>query len=270
MMRRSIRVFCLLILPFIFSACEKVIDVKLDGSAIQIVIEGEITANAGPYQVSVSETKDFSGDNNFVGRNDAVVEIKDVTAGVTETLTNKSAGVYVTSALQGVAGHTYQMTVKLSGKTYVATSAIPLKAVKVDKLYAKYFELDKDKIFMVPVFTDPVGKGNYYRVRQWVNGILVKGSFVRNDDATDGRTFDNQLYYETDKKFGNPLINNGDLMRVEFQCIDKGNYDYYRTLNATIGQETDNPANPLSNISGGALGVFNACQSTNISAIAKF
>ncbi|MBB6270282.1 hypothetical protein HDF26_000709 [Pedobacter cryoconitis] len=270
MMKRIIGVFYLVILAAMFSACEKVIDVKLDGSATQIVIEGQITANAGPYQVRISETKDFEGDNNFVGRNDGVVEIKDLTSGVAETLTSKNGGVYETGAMRGMSGHTYQMTVKLSGKTYIATSTIPLEAIKVDKLYAKRFELDADKIYMVPVYTDPVGKGNYYRLRQWVNNVQIKGSFVRNDDATDGRTYDNQLYYDTDAKVGNPRINNGDLMTVELQCIDKGTYDYFRTLNATIDQNTDTPSNPLSNISGGALGVFNACQSTNITAIAKF
>jgi len=269
-MKRNISVFCLLILTVMFSACEKVIDVKLDGSATQIVIEGQVTANPGPYQVSITESKNFEDDNNFVGRNDGIVEIKDLTSGVTETLMHKNAGVYETGLMQGVGGHTYQLTVKLSGKTYTATSTIPLKAIKVGKLYAKRFELDADKIFMVPEYTDPVGKGNYYRIRQWVNNVLVKGSFVRNDDATDGRTYDSQLYYDTDAKVGNPLINNGDLMRVELQCIDKGTYDYFRTLNTTIDQNTDTPSNPLSNISGGALGVFNACQSTNISTIAKF
>ncbi|QNK63696.1 DUF4249 domain-containing protein [Pedobacter sp. PAMC26386] len=260
----------LLIFTLLFSACEKVIDVKLDGSATQIVIEGQVTANRGPYRVSIKESKNFEDDNNFPGRNDAVVEIKDLTSGFAETLSNKNSGVYETSAMQGVGGHTYQLTVKLSGKTYTATSTIPLKMVKVDKLYAKRFELDANKIFMVPEYTDPVGKGNYYRIRQWVNNVIIKGSFVRNDDATDGRTYDNQLYYETDAKYGNPLINNGDLMTVELQCIDKGTYDYFRTLNATIDQNTDTPSNPLTNISGGALGVFNACQSSNITSQAKF
>jgi len=264
------KLFYLLILTVIFSSCEKVINVKLDGSATQIVIEGEVTANPGPYTVTVTESKNFDENNTFPGRDDAAVEIKDLTSGTTETLTNKKSGIYQTSALQGIAGHTYQLTVKLSGKTYQATSTIPVVAVKVDKLYAKRFELDSKKIFMVPEFTDPVGKGNYYRLRQWVNNVLIKGSFVRNDDATDGRTYNGQLYYSTDSKDGNPLINEGDVMTVELQCIDKGVYDYFRTLNTTIDQNSSAPSNPLSNISGGALGVFNACQSTNLSAEAKF
>ena len=45
-MKRSIGFFYLMIVMVMFSACEKVIDVKLDGSATQIVIEGQVTANA--------------------------------------------------------------------------------------------------------------------------------------------------------------------------------------------------------------------------------
>lgn len=269
-MKRSNSVFFLALLIFICSACEKVINVKLDSSAAQIVIEGEVTTQAGPYTVTVSASKSFDENNTFPGREDAVIEIKDLTSGLAETLKSKGLGVYQTMSTAGIAGHSYQLTVKLNGKTYQATSTIPLTPVKIDQLYAERSKFDSDKIFMVPVFTDPAGKGNYYRLRQWVNNVQVKGSAVQSDDASDGHTYKDQLYYDTDSKVGNPLINQGDLMTAELQCIDKGAYDFFRTLSTTIDQNSSSPANPLSNISGGALGVFNACQSFRLSTKAKF
>lgn len=258
------------LLAFTCTACEKVIDIKLADSTPRIVIEGEITPLAGPYQVRVTESKNFSENNTFPGRADAVVVIKDLTTTNQETLAYTADGFYQTIAMQGVAGHAYQLTVTVGGKTYTATSTIPAVQVKLQRLTTKPFSLDADKIFMVPIFTDPVGKGNNYRIRQWINDIPVKGSYVRNDDATDGRTYDSPAYYDTDEETGNPLIHNGDKITAELQSIDKGVYDYFRTLNTTVDQNSSTPSNPLSNISGGALGVFNACNPSKLSVIAKF
>lgn len=251
-------------------SCQKVIPVKLDGAAPQIVIEGEITANKGPYSVKVSESVDFEASNTFPGRTDATVSITDLSTGRKELLTGTGGGTYRTSSMLGVGGHSYLLSVEVGGKTYTATSTIPVKAVKIDRLFAKKFALDKNDIYMVPQFTDPPGKGNYYRIRQYVNGVIIKGSYVRSDEASDGLVYDGQLYYSTDADDGNPLIHNGDKITAELQCVDKGAYDYFRTLSSTIDQDASTPANPVSNISGGALGVFNACRSFSLTVTAKF
>jgi hypothetical protein len=258
------------LLLLLCSSCEKVINVNLDDSESQIVIEGEITAAKGPYTVRVSESKNFADNNDFPGRSDAVVTIKDLTTGISETLKYSGLGNYQTSVLQGTGGRSYLLTVILSGKTYTATSSMPLRGLRIDKLYASGSSVDNKDVFMVPVFSDPVGKGNYYRLRQWLNGTIIKGSYVRSDEAADGRTFDGELWYSTDPADGNPLIRNGDVMTVELQCIDKGVYDYFRTLETTIAQDASTPSNPLSNISGGAIGVFNACRSNKLTVTAKF
>lgn len=261
--------FCLTVL--IFSSCEKVIPVNLNDSTPQIVIEGEIDQNKGPYLVFVSSSVNFQASNSTIkGRDDAQVSITDLTANITEILFSQGAGVYQCYSLQGVPGRSYFLKVILDGKTYTSTSTIPLTEVKIDNLYAKKFDLDKGDVYMVPVFKDPVGKGNYYRLRQWVRGIQVKGSYVRSDDAADGLTYDGQLYYSTAKADGNPLIEEGDLITAELQCVDKASYDYFRTLSNTINQDASTPSNPLSNLTGGALGVFNACISTTVSTTAKF
>lgn len=270
MKRDNIVLLLALTLTSIFSACEKVIDVKLDGSTPVIVIEGEVTTVKEPYQVKITQSKNFEENNTFTGRADGAVKIKDLTTGITENLINKGSGIYQTAVMQGVLGHSYELTVVLDSKTYTATSKIPSKAVRIDRVYAKRFSLDNSDIFMVPQFKDPVGKGNYYRIRQWLNGVLIKGSYVRSDEAADGFTYETQLFYDTSSDSGNALILNGDKMTAEVQSVDKGVYDYFRTLNTTIDQDAATPSNPLSNISGGALGVFNACYSAKLTAVAKY
>jgi hypothetical protein len=268
---KSLTPTCFALMLMLFCAsCNKVIDVKLDDSVSQVIIEGEITNNKGPYTITVTESVNFGETNNFPGRDDATVIIQDLTGSTTETLTSKGDGTYQTAKLLGVAGHTYQLTVTLDSKLYTATSTIPLKAVKLDRIYAKKFALDNDQVFMVPVFTDPAGKGNYYRIRQWINDVPIKGSFTISDEAADGLKNNAQLFYSTDAADGNPLINNGDTMTAELQCIDQEAYDYFRTLGTTIDQNAATPSNPLTNFTGGAMGVFNACRSVKLSAKAKF
>ncbi|HOY49299.1 MAG TPA: DUF4249 domain-containing protein, partial [Flavobacteriales bacterium] len=48
---------------------------------------------------------------------------------------------------------------------------------------------------------------------------------------------------------------------VELWGIDKGVYEYYNTLNSILGgagPSVASPANPTSNITGGAMGYFSA------------
>lgn len=252
------------------SSCQKIVDIELSGSAAQIVIEGEVSTAKGPYAVTITESKNVDQNNTFKGRTDAIVIINDLTAGISERLSSTGFGKYITSYIAGKAGHTYQLIVTLDSKIYMSTVVIPTKEVRIEALYIQSSSFDTDDIFIVPVYTDPDGKGNYYRLRQWVNGNLIKGSFVRSDEATDGRQYNAELYYSTAAEDGNPLIQNGDSLTVELQCVQKEVYDFYRTLNATIAQDVATPSNPLTNISGGALGIFNACRSHKLSFIARF
>lgn len=53
-------------------------------------------------------------------------------------------------------------------------------------------------------------------------------------------------------------IKAGDIITVEMQTIGKDVYDYFFSLDQTLSQSVATPANPVSNISGDALGYFSA------------
>ena len=253
------------------TSCQKVIDVSLNNAEQKYVIEGSVTDGPGPYTVTLSRTKAFTENNTFERISGAQVTITDVTAGNTDTLHDGGTGNYQTGTLAGVRGHAYLLSVVINGQTFTAASTMPAVAVAVDTLYASRPDFgDPNSAFMTPVFTDPVGTGNYYRLRQWVNGIEVKGSRVRGDEVSDGHTYSSQLYYDADDDSGNPKIGQGDSISVELQCINKQVYDYYRTLTDVTGENSATPANPLTNVTGGALGIFNTCTSRRKSAIAAY
>lgn len=252
------------------TSCQKVIDVDLNNSESSYIISGEITDAEGPYSISITRSKNFDEDNNFPAVTGAVVIVTDVTSGVVDTLDDAGGGLYKTSTIEGTAGHTYELHIYTDGKSFSSVSTMPLQAVSIDTLYMKRSDFGGDDFFMVPVYTDPRGFGNNYLLRQYVNGQVIKGSIARNDEVTDGETSEFPLYYNTDEEEGNLVIKNGDVIKVELLTTDKGVYEFYRTLEETIDQNSGTPANPLSNITGGAIGVFNAARISTKSAIAVF
>lgn len=258
-MRSFLSILTLLAVVFTFSSCEKVIDVKLDDADKKLVIDAVITDQAGGCKVLVSQTKNFKDDNSFTGVSGAVVSITDGSGNETVLSPASAVGVYEAPALVGQSGITYKLKVTANGQTYNAKSTMPAK-VPLDSIYIstiKFF--GDDQIFSNVMFKDPVGVKNYYRFIQYVNGKRSKGIFVMDDDLSDGKQFDNTLYFFSDDD-NVELIYPGDEVTVEMQCIDAATYKYWFSMDrsATGSNQSASPANPVSNIDNGALGYFSA------------
>ena len=246
-----------IILAFIFTSCTKEIDVDLNTADPQIVIEGNITNDAGPHNVKISKTVNFSDPNNYPPVSGALVIISD-NSGVVDTLEEASPGVYQTSTLAGIPGRTYNLEVVAEGKSFHATSTMP-QPVTLDSLAFTLFTNNGNsggpEYLTLPVYTDPAAFVNSYRFIQTVNEKLDETVFVMNDNTFNGLQNQYSLF--------NPdaEIKPGDYVSIEFCCIDKSNYDYYYTLAqfTTDGPYSTTPTNPPNNITGSsALGIFSA------------
>jgi hypothetical protein len=251
--------FILIASTIILTSCEKVIQLDLNNAEKRYVIEAVITDQAGTAKVLITQTKNFDEDNNFPGISGATVTIKE-NGGATTTLTETSAGKYESPALTGISSKTYDLTVVIAGKTFSATSTMPQR-VNLDTIYAtdELIFTDTRKIMNVD-FRDPAGRGNNYRFIQYVNGLKEKQLFIQNDDYTDGRLNNNKLYYFPDEDDDSTVIKSGDLVNIDFQCIDASIYKYWYSLDrsSTGGGGPITPANPVTNMQGGALGYFSA------------
>ncbi|MBG6236182.1 hypothetical protein IWX76_002763 [Pedobacter sp. CAN_A7] len=250
-------------------SCEKIIEVKLNDSEAMYIIEGEITDAEGPYEVRVSRSRNFNDINGFTAESGAMVILFDLTQGAAEKLKEASAGVYKTAHTKGKRGHVYKLEVTAGGRVFTATSTIPNINVRLEQLYTQVSDYRDNDIYVVPVYTDPAGVGNYYLLRQYVNGQFIPGSVARSDEATDGNRMLQALTYLIDENHGRLRIKVGDRIKVSLQGVDKGVYDYFRTFENTSTMNKSNPANPLTNFSGGALGVFNACTVSVLEATVK-
>lgn len=245
----------------LFSSCQKVIDLHLKSSEKEYVIEGTVSDRPGTCKVLLSQTGDFDEDNTFQGVSDAIVSIAD-NMGDTVRLSEISSGVYEDSSFTGMTGHTYTLQVYAGGQLFTASSTMP-SFVPLDSAYIieeGFFGKTSKQLNIL--YRDPAGQKNYYRFEEFVNSMQVKQIFVRDDELTDGKAVIATLRYQDagDDVDNVGKIQTGDTVHVNMECIDSAVYKYWSSLesSATGSSQSASPANPVSNIQGGALGYFSA------------
>jgi hypothetical protein len=247
-----------------FNACQKTVVLNLNNAAAQIVIQGLVTNNAGPYTVSISQSVGFYADNVFPPVTGAIVKISDGN-GVTDTLTETAPGTYTTHKLQGVPGRTYSLSVFAQNNTYTASSAMPLPVTLDSVTFQTSNGVGKKHVSAVANFQDPAGIKNYYQFIQYINGQqFTKNIYVFDDRLSDGKHITNTL------RMDSAYMKTGDALRVTMNCIDANVYNYFYELSQSSGTGTFNssasPSDPDSNITNGALGYFSA-QTTQTKAV---
>lgn len=248
------------LIGFVLTSCEKVIDVNLDDAEKKYVVEGFITDQSGQCQVSITQTKNFNEDNTFPGVSGATVSITDNSTGTITQLGETSPGVYTHASLTGVSGKTYTLTVSINGELFTASSTIP-QLVDLDTIYIttdSWFDGEMIKLANIE-YDDPAGTANYYRFVRYRNGIKTKNIFINNDDLSDGRHTATKLFVGDNDSEEDRLVS-GDLVKIDMLCIDAAVYKYWYSLEQSATGETTSaaPANPVTNITGGALGYFSA------------
>ena len=248
-------------------ACEKEIEVDLNAANPKLVVEASLNDQSDIATVQLSYTVNFSESNTLPPSTGASVIITDHEGG-TWSLIETSPGIYQHMSLRGTIGHTYYLTIiTTDNQSFSAESTIPVP-VTLDSL--SFIERqgppgnggDTISYFVIPRYFDPAGAQNNYRFVQILNGTVDHSILVNNDNIFDGRV-NEQPIFSPDVE-----IHSGDTFTLEMMNIDKAVYDYFYSLSQSIGSGGPNsasvPANPVSNISNGALGYFSAFSSQKI------
>jgi hypothetical protein len=245
-------------------SCTKVINVNLNDVSPNIVIEGYVTNQPGPYTVQITQTVNFSASNTFPPVTGAIVKITDSTSGLTDSLVESSSGIYSTkNLLQGLPGHTYQLFVSANGKDYTSSSTMP-KPVLMDSLtFYKSSVLGRISYNAVANFLDPFGIPNYYTFKEYMNNKQLNQSFEFSDRLSDGKYIRLELF--NDSSYLQP----GAEVMVVMNCVDRNVWNYFNTLRQATGNnfQSVTPTNPISNISNNALGYFSAQTEQNTKAV---
>ncbi|OFX25196.1 MAG: hypothetical protein A2033_09565 [Bacteroidetes bacterium GWA2_31_9] len=260
----------LIFVPFLFSSCEKVIELDLNSKNAQIVIEANISNMNEPAIVKLIKTVNYDDVNSFPSVTDATVILSD-NIGNVETLIETSAGIYKSTSIQGTEGRTYTLKVNVNGKEYTSVSTMN-SPVEINNLYISTISLPKGKQKMVSLkYNDTKGVANYYRIVEILNNDTLPTIFIEDDLKQDGETIDMTLLA---KRQNEVKLKTGDSVKVQLQSVDKNVYDYFRTLLQLVGgggliNQSTSPANPISNFDNGALGYFNAYSVSEKSIVVK-
>ena len=260
-MKLKLFLFISIIVSF---GCQKVLNINIKNSNAKIVIDGVITDGMGPYFVTVSRATDINLAAQYSIKDNAKIYIWD-DFGQRDTLIKIKNGVYQTVALRGIIGRTYHIEVHIDNKIYTASNKIPNK-INLDQIELDSLSFNGINIYsIIPKFTDPLSTGNFYRFVQKINDTLDNTIYLLSDNTNNG------LVNKTPLISINAAIRikRKDSVRVEMQCINKEEFEYFSTLsqqtNFGINANTA-PSNPKTNFNGDVLGFF-SCHSSEFKSI---
>jgi hypothetical protein len=246
----------------ILVSCQDVIEIELRDSDRRYVIEGAVTQGVDSAMVRVSRTTSFFDTSEPEAVTDAQVTLT-MPDGSQRILEHEEDGYYMVRGINPEPNATYSLNVQVAGQTFTASAYMP-GAVQLDSLTYQ----PQDNFFGPPPmgpprfnvflnFQDPMTP-NYYRAQYARNGNL-------KDDLSDLQLFDDQL--NNGNYIQIPIFNQsydmGDTVDVALLNLDASAYQFLETFVSAASSDAGSPFsaapdNPISNIEGGALGVFAA------------
>jgi len=242
--------------------CQDVIDIELRDADRKFVIEGDIVLGTDSAVVRVSRTTSFFDESPPEAINSASVKIT-MSNGDIVTLNSIGDGFYKANGLTITENGTYGLNVMVEDEEFTSSTFMPA-ALEIDSLFSEYADgfFGGDGYYDVYLnFQDPIG-ANYYKVNAVQNGVVLKDVFdiqLFDDSFSEGAYIRIPNFTQT--------YDLGDTVLLELQSIDSKVYKYYETFIAVAGEGAGSPfsaapANPETNISGGALGYFGAFTSS--------
>ena len=249
-------IFFVFFTVFFSLGCTEKIDIDLNSSSPQTVIEANVSTDERNSYVKISESINFDMKNDFPPVRNAQVKVSD-NEGSEYELKEVSPGLYFVPNLRAKIGNTYTLDVKANNENFraickvsnmIRMDSISVKKIKNDNI----FDNEKDSIFDVRVhFKDPKGDKNYYQFIEYINGYPIK-SYLLEDIFRDGKMVDRRLR-DTDRE-----LEEGDTLKIEMRCITAEVFTYLKSLDESYNNNNSTPSNPVTNIENAALGYFSA------------
>lgn len=262
---RRVKIGLFFLAVLLFEACQKVIDIPLNNAEQLLVVEAVLKDSPGNNYVILSRSGSVYEDSGFEKIADATVKVTDDLGAVYE-FEYVGEGVFTKPDFQTLPNHMYYLEVNALGQTITASSHTMSKP-KIDSLtyvnLAGLFGIPADDtLYLVSFHSVENGtERNQYQLKIFRNGIVNSGYYLGNDDFINGQYYEAQFFgSEADPR---------DTVLVEMVSMDEANYRYYVGLanNLNSGPFSVAPANPPSNLNGGALGFFGAYTTDTISFI---
>lgn len=270
-------------------SCEREMNLNLPDSEPLLVVEGNIENDGYPF-VQLSNTLSFFGvldekkllnsfvddANVYVTNGSTRIQLKSYAIPIATDVTIKFYSVDTAIVehrdFKGKIGETYTLDIEYKGKEYTSTTYIPELNFGLDSFWIEMPDdteaIEENPLYrkLVASHNDPAEPGNMVRYLINVNnrGFYSNSFSVMSDDVTNGIRMDKSFIpginnYDSAYSYYRPYFELGDTVQIKWCSIDKGVYDFYRTLEftkGTVGNPFITPTKVESNIKGGALGVW--------------
>jgi len=274
----------IILLFFVFAvliSCEKDIELNLDKTPNQLVIDASIENDRPPVVILSKSLNYFNKINkdslaaSFVHNADVKINNGVKMFKLTEDSVKNTDGFtvyyYTTKPgpdlLLGTIKSSYSLKINVNGSSYDASTTIPDFTTKIDSTWWEEVAglKDSNNIRILVKQTDRKGLGDYIRYYTKVNsGNFFPGlNSVFADELNDGISF--SIFYDKgvdkndEKSRTNLNFTRGDTVVLKLCNIDKVNFDFWRTLEfgfQSNGNPFSSPVKVLSNIQGNGFGYF--------------
>ena len=255
MFKHNIKSILPLSIALLAWGCEEVIELDVDQTPPQYVIEGLITDELTDHYVKISTSTDFYDPAATPGVSEASVSVSDDRGQPYVLEESETEPGRYTARFRGEVGRTYTMQATLpDGEVFTATDQMR-PVISIDSLTWEVDEAAQE---------DPEEPGLFYDVRIFaaepqatVDYYLFK--FYRNDSL---QNFDSEtgLFYSDDELLGEYIygleapvyFRAGDVGAITTYSISRPAFLFYgdldNTLNGDGGMLSPSPANPRTNI----------------------
>lgn len=246
----------------LLASCEENIKVDIPSKGKRVVIEGRIE-NGKPAEVIITRSHPLFSTISGTSFSDYMITDAKVVVSnglFTDTLslffdtTASIPLIYKGSAIIGIPGQTYNLTVITDGKTFTSSTTIPAP-VPLDSVWFKE-RTPGDSLglgYAWARLSEPAGFGNGYK---WYakrvsfdRRFLAPYGSTTDDKWIDGKTFD--FYYDAGI---DPTVSSsgeegffkiGDTIIVKFCSIDHAATTFYTTFEQSVGTNGNPFASPV-------------------------
>ncbi len=277
----SIRQAVLLLLAALAgTACEKTVVLDLKQTEPQVVVDALLTTDTARHYVRLTRSTDFYSRNPPPPITDARVTVTDGQTTWDYRHQPDRPGWYLPDQpFAGRVGRFYRLRIETNGQLIEGGDEL-LRVADIDSIR---FELDTDRVdnpnseetdeqrarvwSLLFYAREPQDTRDFYLIKQYRNGRRVDGNGTQvlvSDDEIIGEAID-----------GVQLLDRyapGDTALVEMFSISRTAYVFYSDLINVLsndgGMFSPIPADPRSNLTGGALGLFQVSDVRRRSAVA--
>lgn len=252
---KKISIFLFVTFSLLYTSCVEKVNIDLSEGEPTTVVEGYVCDEVDSSFVKVSRSINFYSTQLPPPVENATVVIEE--NGTPITLTHQGDGMYrFPSGWKGSPATVYKLTVQVDGETFTSTSTL-IEMFEVEPQLEFKFEPASGFLpagnTVTYFFTDSRPGNNFTSFQFGVNDTLEDFTIYFNSDA---------LARNQRRSFLLPFtrVDSGDSVLLVFKSVSEEVTTYFEALanlnNGAPGPFQTPPANPPTNISGGAVGYF--------------